>query len=378
MRGVWLALVAVVPPGLAWAEAPTPLDAPLAAGAVTMIAAAHSGPAVPRWTAGRPFHYRLYLPDDYHDHERKYPVMFIAGPRGNATMGPLAERLARDRWIVAMLVESRNGSNLWLPNFIAAHDDVVRRVRVQPDMLFCTGVSGAAKVCSVYPEQRSGFRGVIAQAAGLWNPRMFADPVHARLVVFGTFGAMDPNLRFARQIRAATPPGQGLVEVWDGGHGWAPAPVMERALDWVEDRVFLDAGYDPALADAYRWYFENRLAAAERAGSDAERTLRADVLRDLPARWRLDLDAETRARLAALPRNVDGREGAARAAFQDALDAELRGRGRDLPDRIAAYETVAADHPYTHYGAAASLRAQALAWEIGRLGPIRESRERGW
>jgi hypothetical protein len=261
----------------AWAEAPTPLDAPLPAGAVTMIAAAHAGPAVPGWPAGRPFHYRLYLPRDYDDHERKYPVMFVASPRGDATMGPFAERLARDRWIVAMLVESRNGSNLWLANFIAAHDDVIRRVRVQPDMLFCTGVSGAAKVCSVYPEQRPGFRGVIAQAADLWNPRMFADPAHARLVVFGTFGAMDPNLRYARQIRAATPPGQGLVEVWDGGHSWAPAPVLARALDWVEDRVFLDGGYDPALADAYRWYFENRLVGAEHAGSDAERGLRADV-----------------------------------------------------------------------------------------------------
>lgn len=101
-------------------------------------------------------------------------------------------------------------------------------------------------------------------------------------------------------------------------------------------------------------------------------------LQDLPARWRLDLDAATRGRLAALAGNVDGRETVARAAFQDALDAELRGRGRDLPDRIVAYDTVAADHPDTHYGAAATLRAQALAWEIGRLALRRERRERGW
>ena len=61
-------------------------------------------------------------------------------------------------------------------------------------------------------------------------------------------GAARPEILESRSH--STPPGRGLVEVWEGGHARAPAPVMERALDWVEDRVFLDADYNPALADA--------------------------------------------------------------------------------------------------------------------------------
>ena len=111
------------------AEEPTPLAAVLPAGEVTTIACQSpygarqkcAGLAARRHisTTG------LYLPSDYHEKPaRQYPLMFIASPGGDARMGHMAERLTRDRWVVAMLAESRNRSVLWYPNFIAAFNDV--------------------------------------------------------------------------------------------------------------------------------------------------------------------------------------------------------------------------------------------------------------
>jgi hypothetical protein len=70
------------------------------------------------------YHYRLYVPKGYNeDDTRRYPCMFIASPGGNADMGRMAYRLMRDRSIVVMLVESKNGPDeAPTANYLAAHD----------------------------------------------------------------------------------------------------------------------------------------------------------------------------------------------------------------------------------------------------------------
>ena len=179
------------------AEQPTPLMAVLPAGEVTTIACLSPYGArqnVPEWPRDGIFHYRLYLPDDYHDQPaRQYPVMFIAAPGGEAEMGRMAERLTRDRWVVAMLSESRNRSVLWYPNFIATYSDVLKRVRVHPEMLFCTGFSGGARVCSRYPSIRPGFQGLILQAAGYSGPAWVLTRSNAHVTVYGLFGRPRPE-----------------------------------------------------------------------------------------------------------------------------------------------------------------------------------------
>ena len=88
--------------------------------------------------------------------------MFIASPSGNASMGAMAERLKSGGYVVVMLVESKNGP--WGPivgNFLAAHDDVVQRVRIQEGLKFATGMSGGARASSVFVQARPGFAGLI-------------------------------------------------------------------------------------------------------------------------------------------------------------------------------------------------------------------------
>ncbi len=372
-----LVVVALLAGPLAAGE-PTPLTAVLPAGEVTPIACLSPYGArqnVPDWPRDGIFHYRLYLPVDYHENPgRQYPLMFIASPAGEARMGRMAERLARDRWVVAMLAESRNRSVLWYPNFIATYNDVLKRVRVHPEMLFCTGFSGGARVCSRYPGIRPGFQGLILQGAGYSERAWVLTRSNVHVTVYGLFGARDPNRREAHRIRRGLPlHTRNLVEIWDGGHEWAPAPVFERALDWVEDKALLEAGYDAGRADVYAWYFTNKLARFERATSDVERYVLRRLLETLLERWHLELDEATRERFQAVDTALWAfseddalqREIAAYDAFDKVLRADEAQRVGDLSEIIQQYGEIVDRYPDTQFGQRALLRQQSVRWETG-------------
>lgn len=360
------------------AERPTPLTAVLPAGEVSTIACLSPYGArqnVPDWPRDGIFHYRLYLPGDYHEQPgRQYPLMFIASPGGEARMGHMAERLTRDRWVVAMLAESRNRSVLWYPNFIAAYSDVLKRVRVHPGMLFCTGFSGGARVCSRYPGIRPGFQGLILQGAGYSGPAWVLTRSNARITVYGLFGAQDPNRREARRIRRRLPlHTRSLVEIWDGGHDWAPSRAFDRALHWVVDKALLEAEYDPGLTGMYRWYFLNGLERFQHASSDVERYLLRRLLKTLPERWHMALDEATRARFRAVDSALIAfseddalqREIAAHDSFEKALREDESQRVGDLSEIIRQYGEVAERYPNTQFGRRALTRQQSLRWETG-------------
>ena len=78
------------------------------------------------------------------------PTIFIAAPGGKAGLGNMADWIQRHGYVAVLLEESRNGD--WEPavgNFLAAHDDVLKRVRVAEGRKVATGMSGAARACSV-------------------------------------------------------------------------------------------------------------------------------------------------------------------------------------------------------------------------------------
>ena len=358
------------------AEEPTPLTAVLPAGEVTTIACLSPYGArqnVPDWPPDGIFHYRLYLPSDYHEQPaRQYPVMFIASPGGEAEMGRMAERLTRDRWVVAMLAESRNRSVLWYPNFVATHSDVLKRVRVHPEMLFCTGFSGGARVCSRYPSIRPGFQGLILQGAGYSGPAWVLTRSNAHVTVYGLFGDRDPNRREAQRIRRRLPlHTRSLVEIWNGEHEWAPAPAFERALDWVEDKALLHTDYDADRAGIYEWYFLNKLARFEKATGALERYVLRRLLKTLPERWHLELDDATRERFQAVDTALTAfseddslqRQIAAHDAFDKAQRADEAQRVGDLSEIIQQYGEIAERYPNTQFGQRALMRQQSVRWE---------------
>ena len=357
------------------AEAPTPLETLPPPGETATIACAPGEHIDTSSDLVRAlYHYRLYLPRDYGDSDRRYPAMFLASPSGNADMGALAGPLTEDRWIVAMLVESRNGSPDWLPNFECAFDDLMTRTRALPGMAFCSGLSGAARVCSAYPALRPGFRGMILQSAGPWGGRGFMTAGNEDMVIYGAFGALDFNFHHARRMRLFLPGRVARsVTIFDGGHEWAPAPVMRGALDWVLEKALAARPYDPALADGYRWYFANRLARQARLATDIERYAEYMALRALPASWRFTPDADEAAALARMAAAAEAwaaspafaAEHAAWRAWAAARAADDASRGRDLPEIAEAYAAVAAAHPGAAFGARAAARGRSVRWETG-------------
>ncbi len=378
MRVLWLCVILLSMASLTQAAGPTPLQQVLPAGVETLIAcrSPYQMPAASRdWPQDDLFHYRLYLPAGYDARgQQTYPLMFIASPSGNARMGVMAARLKRDRWVVAMLVESRNRSIVWLPNFMAAYHDITQRVRVHKSMLFCTGLSGGARVCGYYPRLRPGFQGLILQAAGFPQRPAYLRGANAHIAVYGTFGNQDRNRREGRRIRAGVPPQtRTLVELWEGGHTWAPASVFNRALDWLEEKALLDQVYQNSLSGAYRWHLDNQLALYAQAGSDMERYAIYQRILRLPKRWHDQLDAAVASSLStiaeAMRQLVDseamGQEIAAYHAFHETLRLDERGRGSNLPALIKRYGQIVERYGQTIYAKQAAIRQQSVRWEHG-------------
>ena len=164
------------------------------------------------------------------------------------------------------------------------------------------------------------------------------------------------------------------MDIWDGGHEWAPAQAFEQALDWVEDKALLEAEYDAGLAGLYGWYFMNKLTRFESSTSDVERYVLRRLLKTLPERWHLELDDNTRNRFRAVDNALIAfseddtlqREIAAHDAFDKALRADEAQRVGDLSEIIEQYTEVAERYPNTHFGQRALRRLQSVRWETGQ------------
>ena len=190
------------------------------------------------------YHYVLWLPEGYlADTQRRWPCMFIADAAGHAKMGNMAVWLKTRGYVVVMLVESKNGP--WPPivgNFLAAHDDVVQRVRIQEGLKFATGCSGGARASSVFAQIRPGFSGLILQGAGL------AYKTNGVYIVAGlrrtppiyvamTMGDHDKHDVEVDEMRHWIGSSHFQSFEFLGGHEWAPAETFEHAIAWVEDKV---------------------------------------------------------------------------------------------------------------------------------------------
>ncbi len=209
------------------------------------------------------YHYRLWLPKGYlADTQRRWPCMFIASPSGNAGMGKMASWLKSNDYIVVMLVESKNGS--WSPiigNFLAAHDDAVRRLRIQEGLKFATGMSGGARASSIFVQLRPGFCGLIMQGAGGTsdsrnNFRFASIKRNAAMYVAMTMGDGDSNKDEVPGVKAALGPNKLLCLSFEGGHTWAPQETFEEAIAWIEHQVYDASTANPALKLVYLQRFQ--------------------------------------------------------------------------------------------------------------------------
>ncbi len=194
-------------------------------------------------TAKGVWHYKLWLPKGYLANSlTKWPCMFIMSPNGNAGMGNMADHLKAKGYVVVMLVDSKNGP--WGPvvgNFLAAHDDVIKRVHIDENKKMATGHSGGARGSSLFVQARPGFCGLILQSAGAASVKSGYDVSglqrNGKLYLAMTMGSTDGNkVEVDRMKSAFNNPGRFRAFDFPGGHEWAPKDVFEQAITWIEQK----------------------------------------------------------------------------------------------------------------------------------------------
>ena len=246
----------------------------------------NSIPALSKQTV---FNYDVLLPDCYHENpERRYPCMFISSPGGNAKAGAMEARLRRDKWIAIMLVESKNGTNDWLRNFVAAHDDAVKRFRIQEGMKYATGFSGGARCSSIQTGVRPGFAGMILQGAAFayFGSTYIYESVKndKYLAVCMIMGLDDSNKREIATLGRELPRHTPLkIITFKGGHVWAPSESLDEAMDWMDEQLLLTTND----RDIARLMFNSRAAALKRVEDNYARYESLSVLSNIAAKHKL-------------------------------------------------------------------------------------------
>ena len=386
-----LALLLALLPCIA---ATTPADAPLPEDQITTVEVDYAGGPVRAGNAVQPtepgtYHYKVYVPKGYAaGRDRTYQTLFVFSPGGDAGMTSAEDRLKREGWIVVMLVESKNGP--WEPiaaNFVAAHDDVTKRLRVAEGMKFAVGFSGGARAASVRP----GFAGVICQGAGFWSVTptspydMNAYRLNPRLCVAIMFGDADGNKMEIPFLSSTMPPSSPFrVSFFKGGHDWAPADQMNDALDWMENLIYFQAPPSPALKPFYLRKAGQLLTAADAAEEFAKFDA-LDKAVDLITKQRLTNEPsikeklpDARKQLATLRRDpelkdlIRGRE-----IFERVSAGEDMARVRGAKNQVSltsglmevgrAYAAIAKQYPDTAFGKAAQARVDSLEFSMKGL-----------
>jgi predicted esterase len=181
--------------------------------------------------------YALYLPSTY-DPSRPAPILYAFDPRARGRVPVERFQAAAERhgWILVGSNASRNAiavadivARLW--------DDTHARLAIDPRRVYMTGFSGGARVASgMALRARGAVTGVIGFGAGLAAGVRVEKG--ASVLFFTGAGEDDFNLpemrALAADLEAAAIPNR--LEIWDGGHEWAPAAVCALAVEWMELR----------------------------------------------------------------------------------------------------------------------------------------------
>lgn len=221
-------------------ETPTPLAEALKDGTETRITCAFKGSGKLAAMSGT-YHYKLWVPEGYSaDPKKTWKTIFIADPSGKAKLGAMGDWIKAHGYIAVMLEESKNGP--WEPtigNFLAAHEDVVKRLRVAEGKKVATGFSGGARASSLFVTLAPGFGGLILQGAGCSDVNPDGTYVIKDIkckAVAGTFGKKDMNYKEAARLKKSFGSRIEIFE-FEGGHQWAPQEIVEKALNEVDGKL---------------------------------------------------------------------------------------------------------------------------------------------
>ena len=180
--------------------------------------------------------YAYFLPDGY-SKDKRWPVVFVFDPRQRGKMAAeLFEEAARDRgWIIVSSNNTRS-DGAFEPNARAVNAmwyDVHQRFSIDRSRVYAAGFSGGAILAWVLGENTRGLAGIIS-VGGRAPDNRARGPVPFDWI--GIAGSTDFNLIETQLIeeRLAAANGMRRLEIFDGGHRWAPKDLLRDAVEWLE------------------------------------------------------------------------------------------------------------------------------------------------
>ncbi len=215
--------------------------------------------------------YALYLPSNYSP-ARRWPLIaaFDPGARGNVPVEHFKEAAERYGFIVCGSNNSRNGPMPPTGEATKAMlGDVAARFAIDDKRVYLTGFSGGARAATTLAVWLSGqIAGVIGCGAGLAEG--LAPSSSLPFVYYGTVGNEDFNYPEMKQLDRALESASVThhVEVFDGGHSWAPAEVCVRAVEWTELQAMKSGrrAHDDSFIDRVFKNVQDSASANESAG----------------------------------------------------------------------------------------------------------------
>ena len=222
--------------------------------------------------------YALFLPSTYTSAKR-WPTIYFFDPggRGHRPLELYKDVAEKFGFVMAGSNNSRNFSTDESRSVNAVWQDTHRRLALDEHLTYTSGFSGGARVAGSMALScpQCQIAGVIAHGAGYpntWNE------AKDKLLYFFAVGNQDfnwPEVMMIRRQRGE----KGLpyrLRAFAGSHQWAPAAIMEDAVEWLLLRA-MKAGDRPADLAFVNRLFQARQAEAE----DAEK--RNDAIQELDA-----------------------------------------------------------------------------------------------
>jgi len=285
--------------------------------------------------------YALYLPSNY-SIQRKWPIVyaFDPGAHGRVPVDTFREAAEKYGYIVVGSNNSRNGP--WEPSVVAIRAlwvDTHARFSLDDGRVYTTGFSGGARVATSIAQGLKGqVAGVIACGAGFPIAPAQRPSKDTPFVFYATVGIRDFNFSELRELdKTLTDVGiTHHVEIFDGGHEWAPKELAAGALEWMDLQAMKSGRRDKDTSLTEAIYAEH-LEKARRVDEAGDTARAFHYYQDLAEDFRGLRDvSEVEARLRVMKDSKDLGKAFKRQARQEANIASLES------DHYATFQRVMA------------------------------------
>lgn len=178
---------------------------------------------------------------------KKHPVLFIMNPGGGGagTVNRYIAGAERNRWILAVSKESKNGNNASGSAILSMIKFTKRKLPIDRKRMYTTGFSGGSRMAYWTSQQDKKIAGVIACGAG-------GGIGSRKQVVYGLCGSNCFNRTdMAHAFKKVSHKG-AILRYFEGKHVWANAEMCDDAITHLNG-VFLEAnqGKYPEEYQAY-------------------------------------------------------------------------------------------------------------------------------